>query len=406
LPSPASLVTGRLPNETGTDWFAPLDRRWPTLAERLRDAGYLTAGFVANTRYCSAEVGMARGCVHYEDHTFGAEEFLLCAAAGREFLSSFLSTRLGCCDMPARKSAADVNRGLLCWLDRQDDRPFFAFVNYLDAHDPYIAPSPFGEGLPDDYHDRLMLRFWWWMHKSDLKPGQSHWLRERYAQCVESLDRQIGDLIEQLRLRGRLANTLIVITADHGEHFGEHGLYLHGNSLYEPLVHVPLLVVWPGHVPAGRRVRTPVSLVDLPATVLELAAEDSAEHLPGTSLEPLWSNADESAAKRVIVTEVLTPPVVPPCQGRSPVFGGSSRAVRLGDFKYIRHADGREELYDLGTDPSESLNLAAEPSAPHGRAHDAAAHGDAASDAEAREMLDELRAYSNRLFSAAPERAG
>src|SRR5205085_8095982 len=106
--------------------------------------------------------------------------------------------------------------------------------------------------------------------------------------CIASLDHHVGLLLDELERRGVLDNTLVIITSDHGEHFGEHNLLLHGNSLYRDLLHVPLVVIAPGRVPAGRRVKEFVSLRDLPATVLDLLRLEGRGWFPGRSLARFW----------------------------------------------------------------------------------------------------------------------
>jgi arylsulfatase A-like enzyme len=202
------------------------------------------------------------------------------------------------------------------------------------------------------------MRFWWFLHRESLTSSEKTLARNAYADCLRYLDDEIGRLIDALMARGRLERTIIVITADHGEHFGEHDLWLHGNSLYQPLVHVPLMVIAPGQVPADHRIAAPVSTADLPATCLDLLG--IAEHgIPGRSLAAVWSGAE--LEPRAVISEVLTPPITPPCQGASPIFRGSMRSVRLGDLKYIRNEDGGEELFDIAADPGELTNLASLP---------------------------------------------
>jgi arylsulfatase A-like enzyme len=368
LPSTASLMTGRLPSELNADWASPLDGRVPTLAEFLSARGYASAGFVANYKYCTEETGLSRGFAHYEDHELSLAEFAECTALGRRLLFSPWLPQLGCYHDPVRKSASDVNAAFLEWLPETvvspsaangRARPWFAFLNYLDAHDPYAAPPPFDAHRPADVSQRTMLRFWWFLDRSRLQPGDVPLAMDAYADCIRYLDAELGRLVDLLDQRGALENTLIIVTADHGEHFGEHGLYLHGNSLYEPLIHVPLLMVWPERVPHATHVDTPVSLVDVPATIQGLLEADDGL-FDGASLAGHW-DAGLSRADRPVIAEVLTPPITPPCQGASPVFRGSMRSVRMGKYKLIENGDGGAELFDLSVDPGEHFDLAPMP---------------------------------------------
>ena len=356
LPSTAGMLTGRLPVELSADWMTPLDSKVPTLAEFLAERGYATGGFVANYKYCTEETGIARGFAHYEDHEYSWSEFAECTALGRSLLFSHWLPRAGCYVDPVRKSAADVNEAFLNWTSRRD-RPWFAFVNYLDAHDPYAAPAPYSRHRPQTADQRLAMRFWWFLDRSQLQPDDLSLARDAYADCIQYLDAEIGSLMNALEARGELDRTLIVITSDHGEHFGEHGLFLHGNSLYEPLVHVPLLMIWPERIPAEARVAAPVSLAALPATLQDLLAGGEGP-FAGESLSRRWSTEGRTLPDTPVYAEIVSPPVTPPCQGVSPIFRGSMQSVRLGTMKYIRNADGGEELFDVAHDPAEQFDLA------------------------------------------------
>jgi arylsulfatase A-like enzyme len=364
LPSQAGMFTGRLPSELSADWLSALDDSPATLAQALAARGWLTGGFVGNTHYCSAETGLARGFSHYEDYRLTLADFALCTAVGRKFLLSSLAVDCGQSDWPARKRAPEVSGGLLDWLPQRGNRPYFAFLNFYDAHDPYVALPGYQTRGPASRDDVLLMRHWWWVAKDKLSNEQVELLRGCYEDCIRGLDAHVGQMLEELKRRDALDNTIIIVTADHGEHFGGHNLYLHGNSLYEPLIHVPLVVVWPEKIPAGVRVRTPVSLSGLPNTLLELTGADC--RFPGRSWAQCWNAGQESAAggvsdAEVIAAEIPSQAEHPPCHGHSPVAHGAMQCLRSGDLKYIHNGDGTIELYDLGRDPLERHNLADTP---------------------------------------------
>ncbi|OHB75868.1 MAG: hypothetical protein A2W31_17570, partial [Planctomycetes bacterium RBG_16_64_10] len=360
LPAHGGLFTGRLPHELSGDWLAPLDDRFPTLAQQLARAGYVTAGFVGNTRYCSAETGLARGFAHYEDYGLSPADFAFASALARKFLLSSIPARFGYYNWPGRKSAAQVNRQFLDWLSGQPGRPFFAFLNYWDAHDPYLAPPPFAHWQTASHAQRCMLRDWWWMEKQDLSAADIERVRSAHDDCVHYLDAQVGALLAALERRGVLDRTLVVVVADHGEHFGDHGLFAHGNSLYQPLLQVPLMMAWPGHIPPRRRVSEPVSLAQLPATITALIGVDG-EPFDGRPLTDCWADGRPDRPVAGVVSEIALPAKFPPCHGRSPIARGAMKSIRTGPIKYIRSATGAEELYDLETDPGEQHNLVAAP---------------------------------------------
>ncbi len=154
----------------------------------------------------------------------------------------------------------------------------------------------------------------------------------------------------------------MVITADHGEHLGEQGLFGHGCSLYMPELHVPLIVLGPGLIPPGQAVSDPVSLRDLSATLLDLLGLETEAPIPGRSLACLWNDEPRPNPDRnPVVSELAGPPEQDPNHGESPVCRGRLTSVVDGRWHLIRRADGREELYDLDRDPGESHNLADQP---------------------------------------------
>lgn len=357
LPSQAGMFTGRLPHELSSDWWSRLDDTFPTLAECLGKQGWRTGGFVANTRYCSRETGLDRGFDRYEAYRWSWADSLITTAIGRKILMSPLPTYVGLNDWPGRKRASEVNDAFLDWVDeRESNQPFFAFLNYWDAHDPYFAPEEFQSQSVPTGKDLMLLRDWWWTHKDDLTDAQLKMLRTAYEDCIRALDAQIEVLLEALEQRGILDNTLVMITADHGEHFGDHDLYLHGNSLYDAVLGVPLKLVWPKRL-APQVIDSPVSLRDLPATVTALLDIDS--EFPG---QP-WAVGDVNAGgdmEQPVISEIASQAGFPPCHGRSPVAAGPMQSVQQGSWKYIRDALGNEWLFDLGEDPNELRNLAAD----------------------------------------------
>jgi len=349
-PSHASLFTGRRVHELSIDWSSRLDGTFPTLAEVLRNAGYATVGIVANTQYASAETGLGRGFEHYEDYPLSLHEVLRWTALSRAMTGAWRGFRhLPRRDETDRVDAVRINRRFLHWLDRHPGRPYFAFLNYFDAHDPYFPPEPFwSRFLPGEpRRPRLVVPGAWSFPAVAIG-------RRAYQGSIAYLDSQIAALLDSLRARGALRQTLVVVASDHGEEFFEHGLMGHGNSLYAPSVRVPLLVVWPGRVPSGVRVPDPVSLSSLPATLLDLLG--LAGPFPGPSLTGYWTGRPPAPA--AIVSGVSLARNLPDWY---PVSHGALASARLGRYRYISSArDTIGELYDHQADPLETRNLAKE----------------------------------------------
>ncbi len=359
LPSHGGMFTGRFPHELSGDWMVPIDDTHPTLAEALGTRGYLTAGFIANTTFCGAEFGLARGFAHYEDHRASLGSVLKSTSIGGVTLQTTqLPQAFGTQSRAGLKDAVAVNDSFLRWLEQQEPgRPFFAFLNYYDAHAPYA--------LPDQVAPRFSTtrpRGDIWSRRLDAwQPHEVQELNDAYDEAIAQLDHDLGTLLEELERRGTLDDTLVIVTANHGEQFGEHGLLEHANSLYLPLLHVPLVVVYPGHVPAGRRVEAMVSLRDLPATVLELAAVSGPVAFPGKSLAATWGPDGDRGADDVLLAEVEQAYDAYP--DSYPARKGRMKSVFADGMHYIRnYGDKREELYDLKSDWGEQRDvLAADP---------------------------------------------
>ncbi len=160
---------------------------------------------------------------------------------------------------------------------------------------------------------------------------------------------------------GMLENTIVIITADHGEQFGEHGLMFHVNSLYQPLLHVPLMISFPKHIPAGKRVKTMVSLRNLPATILDLIGVRSENIFPGFSLRRFWQTHSMSDnTTDTLFAEVYINGKKPDWfSPQWPVNKGSMQALISEGYKFIQYGDGSEEIFNLEEDPEELNNLIA-----------------------------------------------
>ena len=171
---------------------------------------------------------------------------------------------------------------------------------------------------------------------------------------------------DELDRRGVLSNTLVIVTADHGEHLGEHKIYGHGQSLYRPELHVPLLIAFPAGVPAGVSSSEPVSLRDLAATVVDRAGLGKNSPLPGRTLARFWDHAPEPAdpPAQPVLSELIRGGKPDPHIKWPPALRGKMESLVAEGKTYIRNGDGSEEVYDLETDPAEVHNLSGAVDAP------------------------------------------
>ena len=350
LTSHGSIFTGHYPHELSADWDVPLDSSYPTLAERLRDRGYLTGAFFGNDYFGVPEYGLGRGFAHHESRKLNFSGVMRTSRFVSYLVDRFnvlthSYIRLG------RRNAAEINQLVLKWLPERESRPFFVFVNYFDAHDPYLPPAPFA------------LKFSVTEPPTrEIRSGERHTevetrgMRDAYDGAIAYEDAQLGVLLGELQRRGHLANTVVLVTADHGEEFGEHGWLGHGNGLHLPALHVPLLISFPGQVPGGVRVAEPVTLRDLPATVIDLLRSAGAAAMPGRSLAFYWDSTSKAygLAASPLLSEVNRPSSPPAWYA---VAKGDMRSIIVGTQHYIRNGNGREELYDIVMDPWETADL-------------------------------------------------
>jgi arylsulfatase A-like enzyme len=340
-PSHASLFTGQSPHEFANVSRKPLGRSFPTIAEFFQQKGYATAGFSGN-RIVNRESGLSRGFIHFEAFANSVSQMINSASVPRALLRwDPLRRALNVRDVPGRRNAVDLNERILSWLDQNDDRPSFVFINYFDAHAPYVPPPPFdtlfdpeGRGRQPAIREQITV--------SGLPAETIRAERDAYEGAITFTDQQLTHFIDQLERRGQLARTILVIAADHGEEFGEHGGTGHGHTMYAELLHVPLLIVAPGRAPANLVIDSPVTLADLPATIVQLAGFETTL-FPGSSLASLWQDS---------ATSSYSPARRLPFAAWQDHF-----ALVLGDTLYIRKARSAEELYDLASDPAQKRNL-------------------------------------------------
>ena len=370
LPTHTTLFTGRYTNEVTVGWRTRVRDAEPFLTEVLRARGYRTGGFAANLVYATAERGFARGFIHYEDFVPTLGEFILTSSVGQ-----YVANRRN--RIPGRedegsvlnhKSAGSLHASLLAWIDRTRDerrrRPFFAFVNYADAHVPYLAQPPFlGRWAGPERWTKYSLERngAGWAGSDQIGGVVLANEQAAYDEAIAYIDHEIGRLLGELDRRGELANTIVVVTADHGEEFKEHGVLMHALSMYLPSIHVPLLIAGPGDLPRGTRVAQPVTLRDVPSTILDLVGAGDGSGLPGHTLARFWRAGEAYAAAPAspILSELRPMPKLGP---PTPAARGQIQSLVVEDrWHYIRYGDGTEEVYDIIADPWEKTDLARTP---------------------------------------------
>jgi arylsulfatase A-like enzyme len=246
------MFTGRFRYETAAD-YGKLDPKYATLAEFLSKHGYITGGFVANARVCSRESGLARGFIHYEDYVASLKEFVRSSPIIRfALVHRGIRRLLGYYEKLNHIHASLISKNFFSWVEHiPSDRPFFAFLNYIDAHKPYLPPAKFAEKFgPTDELEKLRKRNLPEGEKlrpTDVDQVQVEAMRNAYDGTIAYLDSVLNELFGELRHLGQLDRTLVIVVSDHGEEFSEHGTFAHGLDLYSQAIRVPLILRLPGH---------------------------------------------------------------------------------------------------------------------------------------------------------------
>jgi arylsulfatase A-like enzyme len=313
-PSTACLFTSLLPTyhraRTVDD---ALPRERTTLAELFQAAGYRTLAWVANPVIDPALFLFNQGFDRWSD------------------LRSLRERSGGTHVNALEPDAAEITQAVVPWLRAHRDESFFLYLHSLDLHFGYRPRPPF---------DRQFV-----------SPQSAGIERERqlYDNEVAYNDREIGRLLAALQQLGLYDDTVVFVTSDHGEEFGEHGSTRHGKTLYQELLHIPGILKLPGSAHAGRRVEAAVSNIDVAPTLLDAAGVEIPAAFQGRSLLPVVRGAPAGPA-RPVFAEIVGPQFV----------GYSARDER---FKCIRTLAPtvEEMLFDLGESPSEARNLAGDP---------------------------------------------
>lgn len=360
LPSHVSLFTGLWAHQTQASWETPLEPGPATLAEVLAAAGYRTGAFSANHILVTWEHGVLRGFAHAEDYVVSSGEIARSSGLIKWLLTSDRVRRLiGWYDIPGRRRAADIGSSFLAWLaDGDSRRPFFAFLNMYDAHDPYLPPSPWDTLFGFRGASELRrVRSEALAYRGDLTPGEIQRQHDQYDGGIAEMDHELDVMLRELTRRGLLANTIVIVCGDHGEAFGEHRSYAHGNDVYPEEIGVPLVMTLPGHIPAGLRIGRPASLRDVPATILDVLGLGSTSRLPGASLASLWR---DSAATRNDTVLVEVDRIPRGGKAWVPVRRGNVRSLIAWPWQII--TTGAEvELYDLAADSLAHRSLGRDP---------------------------------------------
>jgi arylsulfatase A-like enzyme len=343
-PAHASLFSGLRPEHHGfhdgnRTYLGP---EFPTLAERLADAGYATACFT-NNNWIAPEFGLTRGFQTVVAH-YGA-------------------------GVGAYPWAKETHELAAAWAESQAaaGRPFLLFVNDMEPHLPYTPPAEdaarFLRGDPPAAEVAAARAFdfpaptAFALGAETTPASRVEILSDLYDAEIFALDREIGSLLDRLRADGLLDRTLVVVASDHGELLGEHRMIEHGHSMHRAARRIPLLLRLPGRFDGGRVEPAVVRLEDVPATILDVCGARPIDDVDGAPL------LGELAGRVSIAVQGPNPGKRPWLEARYPGIDVGPYVVGMdavydGRFHAIAYSDGRRELFDVAGDPAETQNLA------------------------------------------------
>jgi arylsulfatase A-like enzyme len=327
FPGTATMMTGRLPIRLNANSNNTVLRSsCPTLAELLRGAGYATAGFVA-APFSRGSRGFNLGFDVYDDS-------------------------LTALPLDSNGQADQLNALAQQWLATwQGTAPLFLFLYYFDIHTWYRPPAPYDVRYDATYEGTLTSE----VYKNGEtvvagtvvpSPRDVEHLRALYDGEIAYWDARLGEMLSALRDAGILDNAVVVLTSDHGDAFGEHGLWTHGNSVYEEILRVPLLIRYSGVIPKGLALDAPAQNMDLAPTLLEWAGVKYSHMMDGASLAS--AAAGQAVAPRDVFSEIdgITDPTnwsywLAPRD--------TLHSIRRGEYKYIHHVghEAADELYRI-----------------------------------------------------------
>jgi arylsulfatase A-like enzyme len=357
LPSTASLLTSRYVATHGLEFYRTktLPLTATTMPEVFHDAGYATLMY-SSVWFVGRHLNMHQG--FDESHEYDSR-------AGH-----------------TGKTSRDYVARLLPWLDAHKDVPFFVFLHVGDPHEPYEPPAPYNrlwatadqEAEREKFNEKItqtitgpraarrleQQRFY---PENITKVGidPKHYItleKNWYDGSIRSMDVELGKLFAHLKHLGLDEKTLVVFISDHGEEFFDHGDRDHGNSVYGEVAQVPLMLKWPGGIPAGTNVSETVETIDLMPTLLELSRLPMPDGMQGRSIVPLLDRSDGAAEARVAWKKK-------PAFSENVNDGAGNRAIVLDGWKLVHNLTPEDgpaeyELFDHRTDPLDKHNVASQ----------------------------------------------
>lgn len=358
-PSFISMFTSTYPLMYGGRLYITNSRT--TLAQVLKEHGYHTAGFHSNPLMSSYN-GYHKGFDTFDDNITNQKSYKSLMRKPKDLVKRIIGTNSKLYEFAARPylamagnpypSAKALNEQAVWWLN---DKPnnFFLWIHYMDCHVPYLPASRFTSPLK---RYRVLSLHRKAHHSPDsLSPQELNRFIDLYDAKVSYVEQAIGSFLHVLKGSNILDNTFVIITADHGEQFREHGNTGHGIHLYDELIHVPLIIAGPGL--ESRVINQQVSLLDLAPTILDMLNVEKPKAFLGRSLLPLITGKTKLGDLTAITEDANMESGFTGIRPRADLSKGKKISLRTGRYKYVYIRDNQDELYNLESDPKEVQNI-------------------------------------------------
>lgn len=324
-PSMASIFSSLYPVQHGVRrlrvGFSP---EVTTLAGVLNTNGYRTVTLPGNRYAWSPTFGFQESIRRFQERWSGTHRHLFIATLSRLIFDSIFRLSISW-DFQNYNDAEMINTKVMDWLDSVRDEPFLLHIHYVDPHSPYF-----------DHPNN-------WLQWDPRTEWNKERLEARYDGEILFMDQAVNDLVNELENRALLDDALLIVTADHGEEFLDHGGWGHRHQLHKELLHVPLIIRWPGGGHAGTRVSTPASAIDLAPTILAALDLEIPLEFEGQPLQPFLEKPQQPRS------------ILAQREGKGQIDTWIER-----DWKLIRYESGELTLYDRRVDASEQNNVAGE----------------------------------------------
>jgi arylsulfatase A-like enzyme len=346
-PSHATIMTSLYPETTGVVLNGmKLRPDVPTLSEQFLKVGYATAAFVASSSVCARDTALDRGFELYDDAVTPREGYH--PSPMTPLIAAEKLSLLAKDDNGAERPADEVTDAALRWLERHRHRPFFMWLHYFDPHDDYLPPAGFAPpGLSGRPLQQRINKNWAEGKGGPKLPAN---IAALYDGEIAFMDAEIGRFLDALDDMGMGQRTTVVVVADHGEAFDEHGIKYHGFRLYREEIEIPLIICdLGGNLPPLPNAPGLTSTLDVAPTLLDLAGIPTPPSMRGRAL---FRNTEPPTATYCIC--------VPEVRRESKYAIGRLEALVTPGEKLIVHNDGSVEYYDLTADPFEKDDIAHE----------------------------------------------